>query len=156
MPKKPPKRPPERPKTTLKRTQDDQKSDPERQDDKRTEPRRFQDRLGSAPRGPTPSLVSPQGHHLGAQIGTKTDPKTMPKRSEKSRVQKTDSRRSWTRLGAILDRLERHLGPTWTSKSCSRPRWRSFFGKITFSMLRRFEDGYGTNFGRPRRQNDRK
>ena len=78
------------------------------------------------------------------------------KSKRKFKTNKTDPRRSWTRLGAILGRLGCHLGPTWTSKSCSRPRWRSFFRKITFSMLRRFEDGFGTNFGRPRRQNDRK
>ena len=34
------------------------------------------------PGGGTPSLVSPQGRHLGSQIGTKIDPKTIKKRSE--------------------------------------------------------------------------
>ena len=61
-------------------------------------------------KGPNPSLVSPQGLHLGGQNGTKIDPKTIKNRSEKSRVKKTDPRRSWARLGAILGRLGCHLG----------------------------------------------
>ena len=32
--------------------------------------------------GGTPSLPSPQGRHLGGQIGTKIDPKTIKNRSE--------------------------------------------------------------------------
>ena len=94
----------------LRGAQDDQKSDPERQDEKRTEPRRSQDRLGSPRRGGTPSLPSPQGLHLGGQNGTKIDPKTIKNRSENSRRKKSDPRRSWTRLGAILGRLGGHLG----------------------------------------------
>ena len=47
---------------------------------------------------------------MGGQNGTKIDPKTIKNRSEKSRVKKTDPRRSWTRLGAILGRLGCHLG----------------------------------------------
>ena len=62
------------------------------------------------PKGPNPSLHSPQGLHLGGQNGTKIDPKTIKNRSEKSRVKKTDPRRSWIRLGAILGRLGCHLG----------------------------------------------
>ena len=47
---------------------------------------------------------------MGGQNGTKIDPKTIKNRSENSRVKKTDPRRSWTRLGAILGRLGCHLG----------------------------------------------
>ena len=97
------------PRSAPKRPQDDQKSDPERQDDKRTEPRRFQDRLGSAPRGPTP--VCP--HPWGSIWKAKTAPKSIPKRSkieaknEESKKSIQDDlgsvlRRSWAVLGAIL------------------------------------------------------
>ena len=102
------------------------------------------------------ALLGPPGRHLGGQNGTKTDPKTIKNRSENRRGKKSYPRRSWARLGAILGRLGCHLGPTWTSISCSRPRWRSFFGKITCSMLRRFEGGFGTNLGGPSRQKERK
>ena len=47
---------------------------------------------------------------MGGQNGTKIDPKTIKNRSEKSRRNKTDPRRSWARLGAILGRLGCHLG----------------------------------------------
>ena len=108
-----PKRSPRRPKTTPRGAQDDQKSDPERQDEKRTEPRRSWDHLGS-PKGRFAQLslgsCTPLGSHLGGQNGTKIDPKTIKNRSEKSRVKKTDLRRSWIRLGAILCRLGCHLG----------------------------------------------
>ena len=62
------------------------------------------------PRGRTTAICAPLGGHLGGQIGTKTEPKTMQKRSENSRVKKTDPRRSWTRVEAILGRLGCHLG----------------------------------------------
>ena len=47
---------------------------------------------------------------MGGQNGTKIDPKTIKNRSETSRGKKTDPRRSWARLGAILGRLGCHLG----------------------------------------------
>ena len=62
------------------------------------------------PKGPNPRIPSPLGSHLGGQNGTKIDPKTIKNRSEKSRVKKTDPRRSWIRLEAILGRLGCHLG----------------------------------------------
>ena len=105
------------PKTRPKRPQDGQKSDPERQDDKRIEPRRSWDRLGP-PQGRSAQFSIVRAHPWGAILGAKTDPKTIQNRSENSRGQKIDPRRSWTRLGAILGRLGCHLGPTWTSKSC--------------------------------------
>ena len=104
-----PKRGLRRPKTTLRGTQEAQKSDPESQDEKRTEPRRSQDRLGP-PTGRFAYLSRPPGAPFGRPNGTKIDPKTIKNRSEKSRVKKTDPRRSWTRLGAILGRLGCHLG----------------------------------------------
>ena len=47
---------------------------------------------------------------MGGQNGTKNDPKTIQNRSKKSRGKKTDPRRSWARLEAILGRLGCHLG----------------------------------------------
>ena len=62
------------------------------------------------PRADLRSGAAPPGCHLGGQIGTKIDPKTIKNRSKKSRVKKNDPRRSWARLGAILGRLGCHLG----------------------------------------------
>ena len=141
---------PRRPQDEPKR---DKKANPNRKMKKETnqdDPKTVLDR----PPADLPSSAAPLGLHLGGQNGTKTDPKTIKNRSENRRGKKSYPRRSWTRLGAILGRLGCHLGPTWTSISCSRPRWRSFFGKINCSMLRRFEDGFGTNLGGPSRQKE--
>jgi hypothetical protein len=49
--------------------------------------------------------------------------------------------------------------PSWTDldlKIVLWLQWRSFFWKNHFLDVRRFEDGFGTNFGRPRCQNDPK
>ena len=73
----------------------------------------------TAPRVDLPSSAAPPGLHLGVQNVSKTDPKTIKNRSENSRDQKSDPRRSWTHLGTILGRLGCRLGPTWTSESCS-------------------------------------
>ena len=104
-----PKRGQRRPKTTLRGTQEAQKSDPESQDEKRTEPRRSQDRLGPPrcrfahyPCAPRVPFGRPKRHQNRSQNDKN--------RSEKSRVKKTDPRRSWARLGAILGRLGCHLG----------------------------------------------
>ena len=104
-----PKQPQERPKTTPRGAQEGQKSEPKPQDEKRSEPRRSQDRL-EHPRGRFAQSAPPPGLHLGDQNGTKIDPKTIKNRSEKSRGQKSDPRRSWTRLGAILGRSWSHPG----------------------------------------------
>ena len=72
-----------------------------------------QDDLGTVldrPRADCPSSGVPLGDHFGGQNGTKIDPKTIKNRSKKSRGKKTDPRRSWIRLGAILGRLGCHLG----------------------------------------------
>ena len=126
------------PKTAPKRNQKRCKNEAKNQESKKP----IQDDLGpvlgrswtvlAPPRGRSTAICAPLGSHLGRRIGTKTEPKTIQKRSEKSRGKKTDPRRSWTRLGAILGRLGCHLGPAWPSKSCSRPGWRSFFLKNHF------------------------
>ena len=76
------------------------------------------------PKGPNPGLVSPLGHHLEGQIGTKTEQKTIQKRSEKSRANKNDPRRSWTRLGAILGRFGCSLGALETLQTLRLPMFR--------------------------------
>ena len=112
-------------KTTPGAPQNDPKTTPRRPKKRSRTTRRQENRTKTisrpswiGPKGPNPRIPSPLGSHLGGQIGTKTEPKTIQNRSEKSRGEKTDPRRSWTRLGAILGRLGCHLGPTWTSKSC--------------------------------------
>ena len=93
------------PKNDPKGGQEDQKIEPKPQDEKRTEPRRLQDRLGLTQGARPPvqhSSPSPLGSHFGIQNGTKTEPKTIQNRSENTRGQKNDPRRSRTRLGAIL------------------------------------------------------
>ena len=108
-----PKRGLRRPKTTLRGTQEAQKSGPESLDEKRPnqdDPKTVLDR----PRADLPSSAAPPGLHLGGQNGTKTDPKTIKNRSEKSRGEKTDPRRSWIRLGrswAVLGAILGRLGP---------------------------------------------
>ena len=57
------------------------------------------------------------GHHLGGQNGTQADPKTINNRSETSRGKKSNPRRSWTRVGAILGRSWRHLGVNFGQKT---------------------------------------
>ena len=100
------KRPQNDPQTTKKAIPNDKTTREPNQDDFRPS--------WIGPKGPNPSLHSPQGHHLGGQNGTKIDPKTIKNRSEKSRVKKTDPRRSRIRLGAILGRLGCHLGALQT------------------------------------------
>ena len=105
-----PKRGQRRPKTTRRRTQEGQKSDPESQDEKK-------DRTKTIPR-PSWTAHRPicraQPPPRGSIWEAKTAPKSIPKRSKiEVKIQestKTDPRRSWTRLGAILGRLGRHLG----------------------------------------------
>ena len=96
------KRPQEEPKTTKKAIPNDKTKKGPNQDDLGTV-------LDPQPADLHSSAASP-GAHLGGQNGTKIDPKTIKNRSEKSRRKKTDPRRSWARLGAILGRLGCHLG----------------------------------------------
>ena len=96
------KRPQEEPKTTKKAIPNDKTKKGPNQDDLGT--------ILDRPRADLHSSAAPPGCHLGGQNGTEIDPKTIKNRSEQSRVKKTDPRRSWTRLGAILGRLGCHLG----------------------------------------------
>ena len=73
-------------------------------------------------------MVSPLGCHLGGQNGTKIDPKTIKNRREKSRGEKTDPRRSWIRLEAILGRFGT---PSWEKKRL-KPFVLNGFVKIHF------------------------
>ena len=110
------KRPPEAfqkaqndPKCTPKRPQKRPKIEAKPQDEKRSETRRFQDRLGSAPRGPTPVWWHPWGTIWEA----KSAPKSIRKQSKSKRKFKRQKKpiqddlgpvlgRSWAVLGAIL------------------------------------------------------
>ena len=112
-----------RPKTTPRAASEGQKSEPKPQDEKRTEPRRSQDRPGApkgqisqdrcAPRGP---FGSPKRHPSRLQNDQKS--------KQKITRQKSDPRRSWTRLGAILGRFG---APSWAKKTS---------GTICFKLFR--------------------
>ena len=101
-PKGAPRRPQEEPKRVKKANPNRKTKKGPNQDDPNT--------VLDAPRADLHSIAAPPGLHLGGQIGTKTEPKTIKNRSEKSRGKNNDPRRSWTRLGAILGRLGCHLG----------------------------------------------
>ena len=128
------KRPPERAKTTLRGAPDDQKRPQEEPKttkkaipNDKTKKGPNQDDLWTVlnrPGADLPTIGALPGCHLGGQNGTKIDPKTTKNRSEKSRVQKTDPRRSWTRLGAILGRLGCHLGALETLQTVRLPMFR--------------------------------
>ena len=96
------KRPQDEPKTTKKAIPNDKTKKGPNQDDLRT--------VLDPPRADSHSIGAPPGAHLGGQNGTKINPKTIKNRSEKSRVNKIDPRRSWIRLETILGRLGCHLG----------------------------------------------
>ena len=105
------------PKTRPKMSQNDSKRHPRGSKKRGRVARRKKDRTKTisrpswtASRGQTRSSGVPPGLHFGGQNVTEIDPKTIKNRSEKSRVKKTDPRRSWVRLGAILGRLGCHLG----------------------------------------------
>ena len=71
----------------------------------------------------TPSL----GGAKGSQDKLNSDLRR-PKIEDKNEDEKRRFRRSsWNGLGSMLGRLECRLGAVLDSKSCSRPRWRSFF-----------------------------
>ena len=104
-------------KTTPEGAKNDPKTTPKRSKKRSRTTRRKKDRTKTISRpswiastGQTTSSRAPPGLHLGGQNGTKIDPKTIKNRSEKSRVKKTDPRRSWIRREAILGRLGCHLG----------------------------------------------
>ena len=147
-----PKRGQRRPKTTLRGTQEGQKSDPESQDEKKTEPRRSQDRLG-----PPTSRCAQFSGLPGAPFGR---PKRHPNRSQNDQTSKRKIKSQKKRSKTILDPSWGDLGPSWAAilgqKTPQTSIKRVVSWTIAFSMLRRFEDGFGTNFGRSRRQSDRK
>ena len=96
-----------RPKTTLRGTQEGQKSDPESQDEKKAEPRRSQDRLGP-PMAPKRSLL---WNPLGAIWDPKTAPKSIPKRSKIEAKIQDEKKATQDDLGPILERSWVDLGP---------------------------------------------
>ena len=108
-----------RPKTTLRGTQEAQKSDPESQDEKRTEPRRSQDRLGP----PTSRLAQLSGAS-GAPFRR---PKRHQNRSQNDQNSmwkfKSQKKRSKTILGPSWG----DLGPSWV------PSWADLDLKIVLS-----------------------
>ena len=91
----------------------------------------------------------PFGHPKTAQNGSENDQKSKRKR----RVNKKRSKRikdpSWSDLGPFGGAMWEPEGPKSIGK-------RTISCTITFSKIRRFEDGFGTNLGRPGRQKERK
>ena len=114
-----PKRGLRRPKTTLRGTQEAQKSDPESQDEKRTEPRRSQDRLGP-PTVRFAELSRPPGAPFGRpkryQNRSQNDPKSKRKFKTKKRRPKTILDPSWSDLGSILAPSWGQFGPKTIGK----------------------------------------
>ena len=101
------------PRRGQKRSQNDPETTEKAIPNHKTEKKLNQDDLKTVldlPRADFPNFCVPPRLHFGGQNDTKTDPKTIKNRSEKSRHRKTDPRRSWARLGAILGRLGCHLG----------------------------------------------
>ena len=96
------KRPQNDPKTTKKAIPNDKTKKGPNQDDFKT--------VLDRPKWPEHRFARSPGGSFGRPNGTKIDPKTIKNRSEKSRGKKTDPRRSWARLGAILGRLGCRLG----------------------------------------------
>ena len=100
-----PKRGQRRSKTTLRGTQEAQKSDPESQDEKRTEPRRSQDRLG-----PPTSRLAQLSRPPGAPFGR---PKRHPNRSQNDQKSKRKFKMKKRRSKTILDPSWSDLGSFW-------------------------------------------
>ena len=105
---------------TPKVSQNDPKLSPRGSKKRSQTARRKKNRTKTIPRpswipqgGRTISSCAPPRLHLGGQNGTKIDPKTIKNRSENRRGKKSDPRRSWTRLGAILGRFG---APSWAKK----------------------------------------
>ena len=138
-----PKRGQKRPKTTLRGTQEAQKSDPESQDEKRTDPRRSQDRIGP-PMGPKRSLLcTPRGVIWEA----KTAPKSIPKRSKIEAKIEDEKKATQDDLGPILGRSWVDLGPILGSILSKNHGKTQCFVNIHFfedkSVRRRFRDQLG-------------
>ena len=114
-----PKRGQRRPKTTLRGTQEGQKSDPESQDEKRTDPRRSQDRLGP-PTGRFAQFSRPPGAPFGRpkrhQNRSQNDQKSKRKFKTIKRRPKTILDPSWSDLGSILAPSWGQFGPKTIGK----------------------------------------
>ena len=91
----------------------------------------------------------PFGRPKTIQNGTENDPKSKRKsRSEKKRSKRIKDP-SWSDLGSFG-------GAMWEPEDPKSIGKRTISCKFTFSKIRRFEEGPGTNLGRPRRQKERK
>ena len=110
-----PKRGQRRTKTTPRGTQEVQKSDPEPQDEKRTEPRRSQGHF-EPPRVPISQDLRAQRGPFGRPNRHQNRHPNDQKSKRKLKMKKSDPRRSWTRLGAILGRSWPHLGVNFGPK----------------------------------------
>ena len=100
-PRSAPKRPQEEPKRDKKANPNHKTKKEPNQDDPKT--------VLDPPGAGFPKIHALQEAHLGGQNDTQINPKSIKNRSAKSRGQKNDPRRSWTRLGAILGRSWPHL-----------------------------------------------
>ena len=137
-------------KTTPGAPQNDPKRSPRRPKKRSRTTRRKKDRTKTIPRpswtapsGRSTAICAPPGLHLGGQNGTKIDPKTIKNRSEKSRDEKSDPRRSSTRLGAILGRFG---APSWMKKRLKQYVSNGFVNNHFFehkTVRRRFRDQLG-------------
>ena len=97
----------------------------------------------------SPTSRGPFGRQKTTQNGTENDAKSKRKsRSEKKRAKRIKDP-SWSDLG-------RFGGAMWEPEDPKSIGKHTISCKITFSKIRRFEDGSGTNLGRKRRQHDRK
>ena len=131
------KRPQEEPKTIKKAIPNDKTKKGPNQDDLGT--------ILDRPRADLYSSASVRAHPWGGQNGTKIDPKTIKNRSENSRRKKSDPRRSWTRLGAILVRFG---APSWAKKPLKPFISNGFVTNHFFedkTVRRRFRDQLGPN-----------
>ena len=151
-----PKRGQRRPRTTLRCIQEAPKSDPESQDEKKSEPRRSRDRLGP-PMAPKLSLL---GTPRGSIWEAKMAPESIPKRSKIEAKIQDEKKATQDDLGPILERSWVDLGPILGLWNRSKHYACRCFVNIHFfdvkTVRRRLWDDFRTNFGRPRRQHDRK
>ena len=97
------------------------------------------------------SLTSrgPFGRPKTTQNGTENDPKSKRKSRIEKKRSKTIKDPSWSDLGPFG-------GAMWEPEDPKSVGKRIISCKFTFSKIRWFEDGSGTNLGRPRRQKERK
>ena len=100
-----------------------------------------------------PPFSGPPGNPYGRPKTTQNGAENDPKSKRKSRVEKKRSKTikdpSWSDLGPFG-------GAMWEPEDPKSIGKRTISCKITFSKIRWFEDGSGTNLGRPRRQKERK